>query len=169
MQALVQTQKMDQLKQEVHELHEEVTTLQAEVEKLTNLVSSLTVQQKPQPKCIQPPQQQHQPLCIQLPRQQVPQQLNLQNQTPRTKSNLIPIKYAELLPTLSKRIWVQTKASPPIPKKLLARFKADLSCVFHQGAPDHDVENCYALKNDVQNLVQANILSFEDFELRHAS
>jgi len=52
---------------------------------------------------------------------------------------------------------------------LPARFRADLSCVFHQGAPDHDVENCYALKNADQDLVQANIVSFEDFELGHAS
>jgi len=38
MQTLAQTQKMDQLEQEVHELREEVTILRAEVEKLTNLV-----------------------------------------------------------------------------------------------------------------------------------
>jgi len=45
MQLLVQTEKMDKLKQEVHELREEVTTLRAEVENLINLVSSLTVTQ----------------------------------------------------------------------------------------------------------------------------
>ena len=42
MQTLVQTQKMEQ---EVHELRGEVTILRAEVEKLTSLVSSLTVAQ----------------------------------------------------------------------------------------------------------------------------
>ena len=73
-QTLAQTQKMDQLEQEVHELREEVTTLRAEVEKLANLVSSLTVQRKPQPLCMRPPQQQCQPLCIQQPRQQASQQ-----------------------------------------------------------------------------------------------
>ena len=52
------------LEQEVHELREEVTILRVEVEKLTNLVSSLMVQQKPQPLCVQPPQGQHQPLRI---------------------------------------------------------------------------------------------------------
>jgi len=63
MQTLVQTQKMDQFNQEVHELHEEVTTLRAEVEKLTNLVSLLAVKQD-QPQV----RQKYQPLCIQLPR-----------------------------------------------------------------------------------------------------
>jgi len=43
MQTLAQTQNLDQLEQEVHELHEEVTTLRVEVEKFTNLVSSLKV------------------------------------------------------------------------------------------------------------------------------
>jgi len=43
MQTLVQTQRMGQLEQEVHDLREEVTTLRAEVEKITSLVSSLTV------------------------------------------------------------------------------------------------------------------------------
>jgi len=70
---------------------------------------------------------------------------------------------------LFERNWVQIKAPPPIPKKLPARFRADLSFVFHQGAPGHDVEGCYALKNAVQDLVEANILSFKDFEPRHAS
>ena len=45
MQTLVQTQKMDQLEQEVHELRGEVTILRVEVEKLTSLESSLTVAQ----------------------------------------------------------------------------------------------------------------------------
>jgi len=103
------------------------------------------------------------------PRQQAPQQFSPQKHAPRTKFDPIPIKYSELLPTLLERNWVQIKAPPPIPKKLPARFRADLSCVFHQGAPGHDVEGCYALKNAVQDLVEANILSFEDFEPRPAS
>jgi len=69
------------------------------------------------------------------------------------------MKYEDLLPTLLERNLVQTKAPPPMPKKLPARFRADLSCAFHQGAPGHDVEHCYTLKNAVQDLIQDNILS----------
>jgi len=98
------------------------------------------------------------------PRQQAPQQFNPQKHAPRTKFDPILIKYAELLPTFLERNWVHIKAPPPIPKKLPARFRAELSCVFHQGAPSHDVEGCYALKNVVQDLVEANILSFKEFE-----
>lgn len=94
MQTLMQTQKIDQLEQEVHELRGEVTTLWAEVERLTSLVSSLMaamdpqlVQQKSQPLC--------QPMCMKRPRQQVPQQpqsLTTQNQAPQpfTTQNQAP-------------------------------------------------------------------------------
>jgi len=40
------------------------------------------------------------------PRQQAPQQFNPQKYAPRTKFYPIPIKYAELLPTLLERNWV---------------------------------------------------------------
>jgi len=103
-----------------------------------------------------PQYQQYQPQ----PQQQALQQLNPQKQALRTKFDPIPVKYAELLPMLLERNWVQTKTPPPIPKKLPSRFRVDLSCVFHQGAPEHDIEGCYAFKNVVQDLVEANLPPF---------
>jgi len=162
MQTLAQTQKMYQLEQEVHELREEVTTFRAEVEKLTNLVSSLTVQRKPQPLCMRPPQQQHQPLHIQLPRQQAPQQLDTWNHAPKIPVDPIPMRYMDLLPKLLEKKLVQTRVRPPVPERLPTGFKADLTCIFHQGAPGHDIEHCFALKKIVQKLIKSNLLSFED-------
>jgi len=160
---------MDQLEQEVHELREEVTTLRAEVERLANLVSSLTitqdqppVQRKPHPLCIQPPQKQQQPLCIQLPKQQAPQQLDTRNHAPRTPVDPIPMRYMDLLPELLKKKLVQTRAPPPVPERLPIGYKADLTCVFHQGTPGHDIQHCFALKKMVQKLIEADLLSFED-------
>jgi len=101
-------------------------------------------------------QQQYQPQ----PQQQALKQLNPQKQAPRTKFDPIPMKYVELLPMLLERNWVQTKAPPPIPKKLPSWFRADFSCVFHQGEPGHDIEGCYTFKNVVQDLVEANLLPF---------
>ena len=72
------------------------------------------------------------------------------------------MKYAELLPDLLEKNLVQTRPPPPVPKKLPARFRADLSCDFHQGALGHDVEHCYTLKNAVQDLVEDNLLTFPD-------
>jgi len=72
------------------------------------------------------------------------------------------MKYSELLPTLLEKDLVQTKAPPSVPERLPVWYRADLSCAFHQGAPGHDVEYCFALKNAVHKLIQANIMSFKD-------
>jgi hypothetical protein len=81
--------------------------------------------------------------------QQPYQQQQPRQQASRTWFDLIPMKYVELLPSLLKGNYVQTRPPPPMPKKLPAGFRADLSCVFHQGASGHDVERCYALRNAV--------------------
>ncbi|KAK2403174.1 hypothetical protein QL285_052635 [Trifolium repens] len=98
------------------------------------------------------------------PQQQAPQQpFNQQNRTQRSQSfDPIPMKYADLLPALLAKNLVQTKPPPPVPERLPAWYRIDLTCAFHQGAPGHDVEHCYALKKEVQNLVRANLLSFKD-------
>ena len=178
MQTLMQTGKIDQLEQEVYELRGEVTTLRAEVEKLTSLVSSLMatkdpplVQQRPQPLC--------QPMCIKRPRQQVPQQFTPQNRAPQrlipqnqapqqlnsqnqvrkaSQCDPIPVKYADFLPVLLKKNLVQTLAPP--------RYRPDQNCIFHQGARGHDTEQCYPLKEKVQKLIENNIWSFEDPDIK---
>lgn len=149
MQTLMQTQKMDRLGEEVHELREEVTILRAEVEKLTNLVSSLLATED-------------QPLCPQQPRQQALQQFIAQDQAKGApRFDLIPVKYAELFPTLLKENLIQTRPPLPVPKRLPMGHRADLSCAFHQGASGHDIEQCFAFRTVVQKLIQANTLSLE--------
>ncbi|KAK2371753.1 hypothetical protein QL285_072966 [Trifolium repens] len=94
----------------------------------------------------------------------IPQQpFNQPNRPQRTQSfDPIPMKYADLLPALLTKNLVQTKPPPPVPERLPAWYRTDLTCVFHQGALGHDVEHCYALKKEVQNLVHANLLTFKD-------
>jgi hypothetical protein len=38
----------------------------------------------------------------------------------------------------------------------------NLKCDFHQGAPGHDTEQCYSLKEEVQKLIENNTGFFED-------
>jgi len=75
-------------------------------------------------------------------------------------------KYAELLPVLFEKNLVQTRAPPRVPERLSVRYRSDLSCVFHQGAPGHDVDHCFYLKIEVQKLIEANILSFKDWKVQ---
>ncbi|KEH22182.1 hypothetical protein MTR_7g034030 [Medicago truncatula] len=145
---------MDQLEQEVHELRKEVTTLRAKVKELTNRVSSLMVT-KDLPQFQQRSHPPHQLSCTQQPQPQAPQQSNPQNQAWRARYDPIPVKYGELLPIFLEKNLVQTRAPPRVHDKLPAGYRSDLSCAFHQGAPDHDIEHCYTLKAEIQKLVQA--------------
>ncbi|KAI5421130.1 hypothetical protein KIW84_044827 [Lathyrus oleraceus] len=51
---------------------------------------------------------------------------------------------------------------PAVPTNPQWLYKPELHCVYHSGAPGHDVENCYPLKTKVQDLVRSEILFFED-------
>ncbi|GAU10139.1 hypothetical protein TSUD_420040 [Trifolium subterraneum] len=72
------------------------------------------------------------------------------------------MKYADLLPALLAKNFVQTRPPPPVPAVLPTWYHSDLTCAFHQGAPGHDVERCYALKKVVQELIRNKVLSFKD-------
>jgi hypothetical protein len=72
------------------------------------------------------------------------------------------MKYADLLPALLAKNFVQTRPPPPVPAILPTWYRNNLTCAFHQGAPGHDVERCYALKKAVQDLVRNKVLSFKD-------
>ncbi|KAH1239909.1 hypothetical protein GmHk_08G024236 [Glycine max] len=111
-----------------------------------------------------PPQQYHQPQYPQKQQnrpQTLQQPCHSQNRQ-KTTFDPIPMKYADLLPALLAKNLVQVRTPPRTPDVLPPWFRHDLTCAFHQGAPGHDVENCYVLKNEVQKLVRANLLSFKD-------
>ena len=90
----------------------------------------------------------------------------------KTQFDSIPITYTELFPILMQRNLVQTRPPPKVPEKIHWYYKADLACTFHQGAPGHDLEGCFALKIEVQKLVRSGILSFKDVgfevQIKHA-
>ncbi|GAU39327.1 hypothetical protein TSUD_60780 [Trifolium subterraneum] len=97
-------------------------------------------------------------------RPQTPQQpYNYPNRTQRNPPfDPIPMKYADLLPALLAKNFVQTRPPSPAPAVLPTWYRSDLTCVFHQGAPGHDVERCYAFKKAVQELIRNKVLSFKD-------
>ena len=106
-------------------------------------------------------QQQHRP-------QQQAYQPRNSNQTStsyerkRVTFDPIPMTYAELYPSLIERKLITPRDPPAIPANPQWWYKPELHCVYHSGAPGHDVENCYPLKTKVQDLVRCGILCFED-------
>jgi len=79
------------------------------------------------------------------------------------------MKYADLFPRLLERNLIHTKTPLSVPAILPAGYRANLSCAFHQGAPGHDIEQCFALQKIVQKLIRKNLIPFEEFEFEYAS
>ncbi|KAI5418545.1 hypothetical protein KIW84_042975 [Lathyrus oleraceus] len=74
----------------------------------------------------------------------------------------IPVSYTELYPSLIERKLITPRDPPAVPANPQWWYKRDQHCVYHSGAPGHDVENCFQLKTKVQDLMRYGILSFED-------
>ena len=58
----------------------------------------------------------------------------------------------------------RTFSDQEIHRKFQNHFHGGISqsfIAFHQGAPGHDIENCYPLKYEVQKLVKNGMMSFE--------
>ena len=72
------------------------------------------------------------------------------------------MSYAELYPSLVVKNLLQPRNPPQISEPLPWGYKPEFHCAFHQGAPGHDIENCYPLKYEVQKLVKSGMVSFED-------
>ena len=74
----------------------------------------------------------------------------------------IPITYAELLPKLIDNgsiVPIQGKPrKPPFPKW----YDINTRCNYHSGVPGHSVEDCSALKREVQDLIRGGRLKFEE-------
>ena len=74
----------------------------------------------------------------------------------------IPMSYAELYPSLLERNLITPRDPPPIPVNPRWWYRPEQHCVYHSGAPGHDVDNCFQLKMKVQDLVRSGILILED-------
>ena len=72
----------------------------------------------------------------------------------------LPMSYTELLPIL-----IQNYGISAIPIKLrrppyLKKYDVNAKCEYHGGIGGHSVENCTALKDKVQSLINANPVKF---------
>ena len=90
-------------------------------------------------------QQQHRP------QQQAYQPRNNNNtstsyERKRVTFDPIPMCYVELYPSLIDRKLITPRDPPAVPANPQWWYKPELHCVYHSGAPGHDVENCYPLK-----------------------
>ncbi|XP_050875287.1 uncharacterized protein LOC127078916 [Lathyrus oleraceus] len=91
---------------------------------------------------------------------------NAQNQNRRQGDRVtfkpIPMSYTKLYPSLLQKGLVVPRPMGPPPDCLPPWYNPNAHCPFHEGAPGHDLEGCYALKHRVRELIDSKILSFRD-------
>jgi len=80
-------------------------------------------------------------------------------QAQKTQIHPISMSYVDLFPRLLLHQGTASNAN-----KIDISVQARPFCAFHQGAPGHDIEHCFAF----QKLVQKNLIPFEEFEFEYA-
>jgi len=106
-----------------------------------------TPQRHPQQQAYQPP---------------IDNQAGTSNERKKIIFDPIPMSYAELYPTLIERNLITPRDPPAIPVNPRWWYRPEQHCVYHSGAPGHDVDSCFQLKMKVQDLVRSGILILED-------
>ena len=112
----------------------------------------------------QPQQQQRRPTQQYQHQQHRPQQqayqppydnqANTGNERKRIIFDPIPMSYSELYPSLIERNLITPRDPPAIPVNPRWWYRPEQHCVYHLGAPGHDVDSCFQLKMKVQDLVR---------------
>ena len=80
--------------------------------------------------------------------------------------DLIPIPYCLLLPHLLHHNLVEIREFVPPPTPLPLGYNADARCETNSGAPGKSIENCRALKNNMQDLIDSKAIIFTVGDLR---
>ena len=74
-----------------------------------------------------------------------------------TRINMTP---SQVLPHLLRSNLVTLKEAPKNPNITSAHYHPNARCAYHSESPDHDTNNCWALKNKVQDLIEAKEIEF---------
>ena len=68
---------------------------------------------------------------------------------------------AQVLPHLLKLNMAMLKESPKNPNTASPHYHPNARCAYHFENPGHDTNNCWALKNKIQDLIDAKEVEFE--------
>ena len=68
---------------------------------------------------------------------------------------------SQILPQLLKTNMVILKEAPKNPSTTSRLYNPNTRCAYHSDSPGHDTNNCWALKNKVQDLIDTKEIEFE--------
>ena len=72
--------------------------------------------------------------------------------------------YGELFPKLVENHLITPIHLSPLKPLFPKWYDTNTHCDFHCGNPRHSIKNCIALKNRVQDLIQARLMKFETLD-----
>ena len=68
---------------------------------------------------------------------------------------------SQILPQLLKTNLVTLREAPKNPNTTSPLYNPNARCAYHSDGPGHDTNNCWALKNKVQYLIEAKEIEFD--------
>ncbi|CAI8608207.1 unnamed protein product [Vicia faba] len=68
---------------------------------------------------------------------------------------------SQILPQLLKTNPVTLKEAPKNPNTTTPNYHPNSRCAYHSESPGHDTNNCWALKNKIQDLIEAKEIEFD--------
>ena len=81
------------------------------------------------------------------------------------KFTLIPMLYADLLPSLLNNQMAMVSSGKVYPPPFSQLYNPNATCTYHGGVLGHSIEQCVALKHKVQSLIDAGWLTFQENSL----
>ena len=67
---------------------------------------------------------------------------------------------SQILPQLLKTNLVIPREAPKNPNTTSPKYNPNARCAFHSDSPGHDTDDCWVLKNKVQDLIDAKEIEF---------
>ena len=101
--------------------------------------------------------------AVMIPKLASDQQRNNQPRVERpvrqfTRINMTPF---QVLPHLLRSNLATLKEAPKNPNTTSPHYHPYARCTYHSKSPGHDTNNCWALKNKIQDLIEAKEIEFD--------
>ena len=68
---------------------------------------------------------------------------------------------SQILPQLLKTNLVIPREAPKNPNTTSPKYNPNARCAFHSNNPGHNTDDCWSLKNKIQDLIDAKEIEFE--------
>ncbi|RDX90078.1 hypothetical protein CR513_28098, partial [Mucuna pruriens] len=73
----------------------------------------------------------------------------------------IPMTYTALFHQLLQKRMIMTAPPKPLEPPYPRSYDPNAKCEYHEGGPGHTMENCWALKHRIQDLLEGGWLNFK--------